>query len=113
MTRMIKGRLHLSLGAAVVALTAVPASAQTARNDALPEDIVVTASKRSEPLQQVPSAVSAVSGEALEQAGAGRLNEILSSTPGATLKPTGYPGRNSLVLRGISSGSSQAGSTRS
>jgi len=111
MTRMIKGRLHLSLGAAVVALTAVPASAQTARNDALPEDIVVTASKRSEPLQQVPSAVSAVSGEALEQAGAGRLNEILSSTPGATLKPTGYPGRNSLVLRGISSGSSQAGSS--
>ncbi len=99
----------LCCGVALYSLTAIPAHAQSVSDDAT--EIVVTANKRTEPLQQVPSSVSAVSGEAIEQAGSSRLGDILASTPGVTLKGSGYPGRNALVIRGISSGASQAGAS--
>lgn len=115
MTAIISVRAKLGMGIAMAAIAATQASAQSTAPEAADADhsydIVVTASKRAEPLQQVPSAVSAISGQALESVGASRLSEILNSTPGVTLKPTGYPGRNTLVLRGINSGDSQAGSS--
>lgn len=102
----------LGLGVAVCAITAAQAHAQSAgsaeREQTTLAEIVVTANKRPEPLQQVASAVTAISGKALEQAGASRLSDVLSGTPGVTLESTGYPGRNTLVIRGVSSGSSQA-----
>lgn len=112
MAGIISIRVKLAMGIAAAAMATAQASARTVAPQTSeaenPNDIVVTASKRAEPLQQVPSAVTAISGGTLETAGAGRLSEVLNGTPGVTLKATGYPGRNAVVLRGISSGDSQA-----
>jgi iron complex outermembrane receptor protein len=94
----------LRLGAAVAALAAVPAplyaqseeEAAAAANEALDEsatagpvedsDIVVTARRRAENLQDVPIAVTAYSGEALERAGAIDITDISDTTPNVTIE---------------------------
>nr|WP_255436772.1 TonB-dependent receptor [Rhodanobacter sp. PCA2] len=69
--------------------------------------IVVTANKRSEPLQSVPMAVSAVSGDDLRRAGANNLADYATQIPGLNMISL-TPGQTQLVLRGITSGSSQS-----
>lgn len=73
-------------------------------SSSLIETIVVTAQKRPERLQDVPLAISAVSGEALEKAGASRLEDIVVpavkvGTGGAT---------DSMFIRGIGSGTNSS-----
>jgi iron complex outermembrane receptor protein len=100
------------IGTALAALVAAPAFAQTsgaegqpagtevsaeqqaaAANDASQDDgtaqegeIVVTARRRAESLQDVPIAVTAYSGEALERQGAIDLTDISDTTPNVTLE---------------------------
>ncbi|HEY0130353.1 MAG TPA: TonB-dependent receptor [Allosphingosinicella sp.] len=94
----------LRLGAAVAALAAVPAplyaqteeEAAAAANQALDEsasagpvedsEIIVTARRRAENLQDVPIAVTAYSGEALERAGAIDITDISDTTPNVTIE---------------------------
>lgn len=96
----------LKLGTAMVALAAAtPALAQVAggaseesqaatANEVLAnedlsvqdQDIVVTARRRAESLQDVPIAVTAYSGEALERQGALDLTDISDTTPNVTLE---------------------------
>ncbi|HYI41225.1 MAG TPA: TonB-dependent receptor [Allosphingosinicella sp.] len=94
----------LRLGAAVAALAAIPAplcaqtdeEAAAAANAALDEsatagpvedpDIVVTARRRAENLQDVPIAVTAYSGEALERAGATDITDLSDTTPNVTIE---------------------------
>ncbi|HYG48806.1 MAG TPA: TonB-dependent receptor [Allosphingosinicella sp.] len=102
----------LRLGAAVAALAAVPAplyaqtdappagateeDAAAAANEALDDaataipqedaDIVVTARRRAESLQDVPIAVTAYQGEALERAGATDITDLSDTTPNVTLE---------------------------
>jgi iron complex outermembrane recepter protein len=105
----------LLLGAALIALTAAPAMAQV--DGTLPEsgatdttadaedegaDIVVTARRRAENLQDVPIAVTALSGEALEATGALDITEISETVPNVTLEVS--RGTNSTVtafIRGV------------
>ncbi len=102
MTRL-STRTILKLGVAAAALAAAPApawaqepteeEAAAAANEALDEtaaaapaedaDIVVTARRRAESLQDVPIAVTAYQGEALERAGATDITD-LSATPPPT-----------------------------
>ncbi|HEY7809726.1 MAG TPA: TonB-dependent receptor [Allosphingosinicella sp.] len=100
------------IGTALAALLAAPAFAQTsgaegqpagtavseeqqaaAANDASQDEgttqgdeIVVTARRRAESLQDVPIAVTAYSGEALERQGAIDLTDISDTTPNVTLE---------------------------
>ena len=65
------------------------------------EDIVVTARKVEENLQDVPVAVTAFSGEALKQQNAVRLGDVAGITPGLTITSADYQGPFSLfMLRG-------------
>jgi iron complex outermembrane recepter protein len=81
----------LSVGAIMIATPAV-AQQETAedREEALREDdareIVVTARRRAESLIDVPIAITAYSGEQLEQQGALDLTEIGDTTPNVTLE---------------------------
>src|SRR5687768_6155702 len=82
----------LLLGVAFVALAA-PAQAQeasagdsVAAADEATGDIVVTARRRNEMLQDVPVAVTAYSGEALEAQGALDITDIGDTTPNVTLE---------------------------
>ncbi len=84
-------RAVLFAGAAFASVAATPLLAQDAvSEDAAVEDdegvIVVTARRREESLQDVPIAVSAFSGEQLEQQGALDITDVANLTPNTTLE---------------------------
>lgn len=91
----IRIKSTLALGTALVAsISAMPAYAQDADATAATAadegdgDIVVTARRREESLQDVPIAVTAYSGEKLEQQGALDITAIAETTPNVTLEPS-------------------------
>ena len=66
------------------------------------EDIVVTARRRSENLLDVPIAVTAYSGEALERQGAIDITDLSDTTPNVTLENTrGTNNSLSAFIRGV------------
>src|SRR5580692_11087152 len=85
-------------------LTAAPLAAYAADEDSL-EEIVVTAQKREQRLQDVPISVSAVSGADLDSAGAHDFREVLLSIPGLSYSGT-EPGQSNYSIRGVSTGAS-------
>ena len=75
---------NVLLAAAIAAALPVPAHAQT--ETAALGEIIVTARKREEKLQDVPISVSALSGEQLEDMGVPDLVAIGQSVPNVTLE---------------------------
>jgi iron complex outermembrane recepter protein len=87
-------------GAAVAAdQTAMPESAQPAGV----EQVVVTAERRTESVQKVPSTVQAFSGLTLESLNVASLDDILRYTPNVTYGNNG-PGQGDVFMRGLSAG---------
>ncbi|WP_295215634.1 TonB-dependent receptor [uncultured Brevundimonas sp.] len=72
------------------------AQAANAQDAATVDDIVVTARRRAESLQDVPVAVTAVTGEQLEARGALDITELARSTPSLTLNAA--RGSNSTLI---------------
>ena len=66
------------------------------------EEVLVTAQKREQSLQEVPIAISAVSGELLEQTGVNTITEIIPMVPGLSGADYGLA-TNSWAIRGIGS----------
>ncbi|MBS0274240.1 MAG: TonB-dependent receptor [Proteobacteria bacterium] len=64
------------------------------------EEVVVTASKRAEKLQNVPMSVSAVSGDALQHLQATSFADLVSLIP-SMASSASDPGHTRLILRGI------------
>ncbi len=84
-------RTILCAGAALAALTAIPAFAQdtttdTQASEGYDGEIVVTARRREESLQDVPIAVTAFSGTQLEQNGAIDITDVAATAPNVTLE---------------------------
>lgn len=98
-------RSALLASAAFAALPAAPAFAQQAEEATAAEDsgaIVVTARRREESLIDVPIAISAISGQQLDKAGAIDITDISNSTPNVTLETS--RGTNSTLtafIRGV------------
>ncbi|ABG42401.1 TonB-dependent receptor, plug [Paraglaciecola sp. T6c] len=67
------------------------------------EKIVVTAQKRSEPLQDVPVAITAFTGATMEALGITDASDLVAVTPGLTSSAQGGSNRN-YFLRGIGTG---------
>ncbi|MGH8251883.1 MAG: TonB-dependent receptor [Steroidobacteraceae bacterium] len=86
MTTRHSSTRNVLLAAAIVAALPVPALAQD--EVAALDDIIVTARKREESLQDVPISVSALSGEMLEEMGVPDLVAIGQSMPNVTLEPS-------------------------
>jgi iron complex outermembrane recepter protein len=99
--RVIIATSTICLAIAGVCATQDAALAQekSASADELPE-ITVTAEKRSERLQDVPSSVSALPGETLENMGAREFTDYARSIPGLTFTDQGA-GRQIPAIRGI------------
>ncbi len=74
-------------------------SAATAQNQ--PGDIVVTAQKRSERLQDVPVAVSVISGDAISAKGGTNLESAQYLVPTLNFRKSGTAINQSLFLRGV------------
>ncbi len=83
-------------GATVAQDAEATAQAANAQDAATVDDIVVTARRRAESLQDVPVAVTAVSGEQLEARGALDITELARSTPSLTLNAA--RGSNSTLI---------------
>ena len=126
----MKKTVILALGASVFALAAAPASAQTVpvpdegeqtgdietgagadqagdgreRNHRSAQqddgDIIVTAQRRAESLQNVPIAVSAFTGEALERQQIENASDLQQSLPNVTYTKTNFTS-SSFTIRGI------------
>jgi iron complex outermembrane receptor protein len=79
-----------------------PVLAQDASHSEL-EEIIVTASKRSELLSTVPASVSAMSGQTLESIGATNFQDFATYLPGVTSASRGA-GENQVVVRGVTTG---------
>jgi len=89
----------LLLPVAAFAQDAQPATAQTPV--AGDDEIVVTAQKREERLQDVPISISVVGGEQMQQSGASQLADYAAYVPGFQVDNAGSPGRSTLSLRGV------------
>jgi iron complex outermembrane receptor protein len=101
------GKLGRSLLLGVVCPLALAPAAMALDDDASGDgqldQIIVTASKRAESIQDVPSTVNAVSGVQLEQLNASSLQDFAAFVPGLTFSSGGI-GDNQIVLRGVSAG---------
>ncbi len=96
-TRLQPTRSALSLAIATALLG-------TASNQAFAEieEITVTATKREESLQDVPIAVTALTGQALEELGITNFADYVMQLPGVTAGGSG-PGQNTIYIRGVAS----------
>lgn len=94
---MSKRPMKTALALAVASL-AVTAQAQQLQL----EEVIVTAQKRVESLQDVPISVSAVSGEKMQDAQITNLESLTTFVPNFSMNQSGIS--NNITIRGVSSG---------
>ncbi|MCB1845483.1 MAG: TonB-dependent receptor plug domain-containing protein, partial [Halioglobus sp.] len=94
---------YLPSRCAVVTAISVSLSAELTIAQQL-EEVLVTARKREENLQQVPIAVSVVTAKDIKEAGLVRLQDITQLVPNMTYLETNTNKFTNVTLRGISSG---------
>ena len=98
---MKQGVLIAASMAAMAAACPAQAQAQNAAAEENGGDIVVTAQKRSQNLQDVPLSISVVSGDALQEQGAASLVDYGGYVPGMQVANSGTPGQARITLRGV------------
>ncbi|NIJ65995.1 outer membrane receptor protein involved in Fe transport [Sphingomonas leidyi] len=112
------GRFTLLVGAGGAVVCAMAAPGAAAQDRAPPEisaasgqdsEIIVTATRRNERLQDVAGAVSALTGDTLERLRAKSLADFAAYTPGVSFETT-TPSTNKVVIRGITTGGTQLNS---
>jgi len=93
-------------GVAVCAMS-IPASAAETDSGAISE-IVVTAQKRSEKLQDVPIAIEAMTGDTLKELNVENFDDMAKYLPNVTMGGSG-PGQSEIYMRGLSVGGTGGG----
>jgi iron complex outermembrane receptor protein len=91
--------LGMPLGAAAQDAPAAPAAAAADET----EEIIVTARKREESVQDVPFAISAKTGDDLREAGSTNMEDIARIVPSLSVQNLG-PGQSQVAMRGIAAG---------
>ena len=95
-------RIHLLAGIAAVAVAA-PAMAQEATDESDGNEIVVTATKRNETIQDVPFSINAQTADAMRKNGSNNLEDVARNVAGLTVQNLG-PGQSQVSVRGVSAG---------
>jgi iron complex outermembrane receptor protein len=90
--------------AATYAATPAEAGAESEQSLALNE-VVVTAQRRSENVQDVPIAIQALTSETLQQLNVQTFDDYVKYVPSVSFKSNG-PGQSIIYMRGLSSGAS-------
>jgi len=106
-------RAALYAGSATLLIAApLPAWAQSdgqsAAENSGSSEIVVTATRRSERLIDVPQSITAVTSDDLERLNATQLRDYANTVPAMTVSSNGGAGRNQITLRGVTSGADVA-----
>ena len=102
----LRSLLCLSAGAGALAFATgaagAEATATTAGNggSALGE-VIVTAGKRAENVQDVPASVLVATAAGMERAGVRDFDDLVKIAPSLTITKTSQPGNNSINIRGI------------
>src|SRR5882757_5842753 len=91
-------------GASLGAHSAEPAASATGAGADTLEEVVVTAQRRSENMQDVPISMQAFTGQALQQLNISTLEDYIKFLPAVTSAANG-PGQNEVFMRGLSAGS--------
>ena len=86
--------------AQVTTATASGTSADDSKGSEIP-DIVVTARKTTERLQDTPMSVAVITAGTIEKTSATKLEDLGRETPGLTIV-SAAPGQNQIILRGLS-----------
>lgn len=90
-------------GSAAISTPVGPNDQPSTRQPAQLEEVVVTAQKRAELLQDVPMSITALSGEELERSESFRLEDYVGKIPGVVLLGVGIG--DQVIIRGVTSGS--------
>jgi iron complex outermembrane receptor protein len=93
----------LTLSGAAVAQTSTASQPQQAGDTIDSGDIVVTATKRSVLLQNVPFSINAQTAQDIQRAHATNLEDLSRNIAGLTIQNLG-PGQSQVAIRGVSSG---------
>lgn len=112
MTRRVLNLRHMA--PAIASLTALAAGAQQAAKPAEKEteqleQITVTATKRAEPLQSVPVAITVMSGDKLEQLNLNNMSTITSQVPTLNFRANASNKDTALFIRGVGTISTSPG----
>lgn len=88
-------------GSVLAFAAAMPAQAQENTAVETENEIVVTAQKRVQNVQDVPISISVVGGEQMQESGGSQLADYAAYVPGLQVDNAGSPGRSTLSLRGV------------
>ncbi len=92
------------LTARAAAVHADAAQDATANNDEETiSDVIVTAQRRAESIQDVPISITALTSETLEKMNATTFDDFVKFLPSVTAQGLG-PGQNNIYMRGLSTG---------
>jgi iron complex outermembrane receptor protein len=105
---LISGQLLICAGASLLAAPALAAQ-QSSTDPVALEEVLVTAQKRTERLQDVPVPVTALSADTLAVRNQTRMQDYFADVPGLNLSSAGN-GQKSLSIRGLTAGSAAGGS---
>ncbi len=100
-TMFRKTALHLQILAAAVTATIPAAAIGQTGTDAVIEEILVTAQKREQSLQEVPISITAFSAETIERAGIREFTDYASKTPNVGFSTTGNRATTKVGIRGV------------
>src|SRR5580700_5086686 len=92
------------MGIAATNPSPVGAAAADSNADAGLTEIIVTATRRAERLQDVPMSITALSGVELSRRGATDVNDIIANSPGLSNPAQGLGTENNLIIRGVATG---------
>lgn len=108
--------LRLLITSSAIAAFSQPTSAQTGPPAAIEAqdedgvgDIIVTAQKRAENVQNVPLSVTAISGEAIERSGVASLTDLASTIPSVMVDQSNNIRNTNISIRGIGSSGTNPG----
>ncbi|HEY6619170.1 MAG TPA: TonB-dependent receptor [Steroidobacteraceae bacterium] len=96
----------VGMGIAATAMPAMGAAAEDSSpsSDSALSEIIVTATRRAERLQDVPMSITALSGVELTKRGATDVNDIIANSPGLSNPAQGLGTSNNLIIRGVATG---------
>src|ERR1700734_1817460 len=104
-TSRISAAVAAIIGAANAGSVLGDAPASDASSSSEVQQVVVTAQRRSENLQDVPITIQAVTGDQLKALNVQTFSDLLKYTPNVTTSANG-PGMGNIFMRGLSSGGS-------
>ena len=93
----------LSGGGVAAAQTATPSGPDPNASSVGVQDVIVTAQRRTESIQNVPATIQAFTGASLQKLNVTTLDDLLKYVPNVTYGNNG-PGQGNIFIRGLSAG---------